>query len=75
MTFYLAIAALGAGMFLLGWFAHGWAHRPRELPPAEAPMARWRCGQCGREKRLPAELEAKVLVCNNCQVRLVRAAD
>ena len=75
MAFYVAIAALGAGMFMLGWFSHGWVLRARAIEAAEPATTTWRCGQCGREKVLPADLDAKVLVCNNCQVRLHRAGE
>lgn len=64
----LSLAFVGAGMFMLGWYAHAWAHRPPEAPAA----SRWNCPKCQRVKELPPELDGKVLVCNNCQVRLLR---
>lgn len=71
----LGITALvGVGMFMLGWFTHTWIAGRREAEAAEAgpPMSQWKCNGCGRVKTLPAELDGRVLVCNNCNVRLVR---
>lgn len=65
----MSTAFVGAGMFFLGWYAHAWLMRPRDEAPTHT---RWVCPSCDREKILPAELNAKVLVCNNCQVRLTR---
>lgn len=65
---------VGVGMFLLGWFTHTWiAQRHAEAAAAAGPAtSRWKCQGCGKVKELPAELDRRVLVCNNCNQRLVR---
>ena len=67
-----AIAALffGIGMFWLGWWVHGVTHPVREVEVARPQYGRWRCPACERVKELPLELASKVLVCNNCNVKL-----
>ncbi len=64
-------AFAAVGMFCVGWFAHAWVSSRREAD-AIPTTQRWTCPKCGRIKDLPAELEARGLVCNNCQVRLQR---
>lgn len=66
----LSLLFVGIGMFFLGWYAHAWKHRPPDAPG----LTTWSCPKCSREKQLPPALDGKVLVCNNCQVRLVRGA-
>ena len=44
--------------------------KPVEVPVRET--SHWRCPKCERVKELPAELASKVLICNNCNVRLVQ---
>jgi hypothetical protein len=70
----ITTALIGVGMFLLGWFTHTWveARRQAEAEEAGPSLTRWKCNGCGRVKTLPTELDARVLVCNNCNVRLVR---
>lgn len=68
MVEVLIALVFGAGMFFMGWWARGRNIRHVEVPVIR--FARWRCPKCERVKELPAELERKVLVCNNCQVRL-----
>ena len=68
-----AVGFVGIGMFFFGWFAHAWLVKP-EVVEAEPVYSSWRCPQCERQKHLPAELDDRVKVCNNCNVRLVRAA-
>jgi hypothetical protein len=65
---------VGLGCFMLGWFTHTWiAARRAERTEEAAPIAsRWKCNGCGRVKALPPELDNRVMVCNNCNVRLVR---
>jgi hypothetical protein len=65
---------VGVGMFLLGWFTHTWiaSRKAAEAEAAGPAMSSWKCNSCGRVKTLPAELDNRVLVCNNCNVRLVR---
>lgn len=73
----------GVAMFCAGWIAHAWmgAGRleaaPDDEPPADAPIprTRWICPQCQRRRDLPSDLDGKVLLCNNCQVRLVREGE
>jgi hypothetical protein len=62
----------GAGMFYFGWHIRGTRIQHVEVPIIR--YARWRCPKCERVKELPAELESKVLVCNNCNVRLEKLA-
>ncbi len=70
----------GVAMFCAGWLAHAWAgagrreHDEGEEPAIEvaAPKTRWTCPQCQRRRDLPSNLGGKVLLCNNCQVRLVK---
>ena len=66
-AFFLSLV-FGAGMFFLGWWARGRTYKPVEVPVIR--YGHWRCPKCERVKELPAELESKVLVCNNCNVRL-----
>lgn len=70
----------GAAMFCAGWIAHAWTGAGRQAPAREdaedgepaVPRTRWVCPQCRRRRDLPSDLDGKVLLCNNCQVRLVR---
>jgi hypothetical protein len=70
----------GAAMFVAGWIAHAWAGAGRreaeEDEPAEVeapiPRTKWICPTCQRRRDLPSDLDGKVILCNNCQVRLVR---
>lgn len=64
----LVALAFGAGMFMLGWYLRGRYMRPVEVPVVR--FGRWRCPKCERVKELPAALENRVLVCNNCNVKL-----
>lgn len=73
MIEWLVGLCFGAGMFMLGWWARGRHIRPVEVPVIR--YGRWRCPKCERVKELPAELENKVLVCNNCQTRLEKVDD
>ena len=68
-----AALLLGTGMFALGWFVRGFGMRPDEVPVHLT--AHWRCPKCERVKELPAELESKVLVCNNCNVKLEKLGE
>jgi hypothetical protein len=67
-------ALVGVGMFMLGWFTHTWIAARKEAAAAEAgpALSQWKCHGCGRVKELQAELDGRVLVCINCNVRLVR---
>lgn len=73
----------GISMFAAGWLAHAWVGAGKrepvaeEEPPSEAsiPRTRWVCPQCQRRRDLPSNLDGKVLLCNNCQVRLVKEPD
>jgi hypothetical protein len=71
MVYGLAIVLVGAGMFALGWVARD-RHGPTHAILEARSFTRWRCPQCVREKELPDDLDARVMICNNCQVRLVR---
>lgn len=74
MDHYLITALVGLGCFMLGWFTHTWiAARRTEVAEEAGPVtSRWKCNGCGRVKQLPPELDNRVMVCNNCNVRLVR---
>jgi hypothetical protein len=69
-------ALVGLGCFMLGWFTHTWiASRRAEAEELAGPVvSHWKCNGCGRVKQLPTELDNRVMVCNNCNVRLVRQA-
>ena len=69
-------ALVGVGCFLLGWFTHTWiaSRRAEAAQAAEPATSRWKCSGCGRVKQLPAELDNRVMVCNNCNVRLQRVS-
>jgi hypothetical protein len=74
MDHLIITGLVGVGMFLLGWFTHTWIAE-RAAAAAEAagpPTSRWKCQGCGKVKELPSELDRRVLVCNNCNQRLVR---
>lgn len=66
-------ALLGLGAFLIGLavgFSYGRRH-PFPLDAADDPPAHtFHCPTCKRERKLPAGLGGRVLVCNLCQVRL-----
>lgn len=65
-----AFALLGLGAFFLGAAAgFGYARR-HPAPVPEAPTQVLHCPGCKRERELPLGLEGKVLVCNQCQLRL-----
>ena len=71
MDHTLVTLLVGVGMFFLGFFTHTWLSRRPESVPAQR-YSRWACPGCGKVKELPADLDSRVVVCNNCQVRLVR---
>lgn len=74
MDNFLVTALVGLGCFMLGWFTHTWisARRAEAVEAATPVTSRWKCNGCGRVKQLPSELDQRVMVCNNCNVRLVR---
>ncbi|HEY9724689.1 MAG TPA: hypothetical protein V6D47_21990 [Oscillatoriaceae cyanobacterium] len=74
MLSLLPFFLIGLGMFVLGWNMHAWLTKPEEVlaPPQ---FTRWRCPKCERVKELPSELDRRVMVCNNCNVRLSRALE
>ena len=80
MPDFVVTLVFGAAMFCAGWIAHAWTGAGRqaadeeEAPSVEAavPRTRWICPQCQRRRDLPSDLDGKVLLCNNCQVRLTR---
>lgn len=70
-VFLFAILAVGAGMFMLGWYTRG-LHE-QKLAVSVPTHTTWKCPRCEKTKTLPAELDQRVLVCNNCEVRMTRA--
>ena len=70
MGFDLASFILAVLLFAAGWFVRGLTMKTVEVPILTT--LQWRCPKCERVKVLPAELEAKVLLCNNCNVKLAK---
>lgn len=66
-----AVLAIGGGMFMLGWYTRG-VHE-KKLADEVPTHTVWKCPRCEKSKTLPAELDQRVLVCNNCEVRMTRS--
>jgi hypothetical protein len=70
LSFIFVVLAIGGGMFMLGWYTRGL--KAQQEVDAVPPTTVWKCPKCEKTKALPTDLQARVLVCNNCECRMVR---
>jgi hypothetical protein len=73
VTYLLVAIGFGLLGLALGYFWGYHQQQTQESDPLHSDdrLTLWRCPQCQKTKHLPSNLNARVMLCNRCQIRLV----